>query len=120
MDLVQTLSAAGGAATGGAVALWFSKLMLQRLINQYDARHEAHDRRLETVTQRVFDALTDIKTKLAALEVRAAEISLMRADTKEALTKVAVLGNSLEKVQSDLNEAHRRIRSLKSVGGKGE
>jgi chromosome segregation ATPase len=113
---VQGMVAAGSTAVGtGAVVLWFSKVMLQRLISQYDARHEAHEKRLEIVTGRVFDAISDVKSKLAAIEVRAAEISGMRADVQQSLARLAVLDSQRQKMQDDLNEAHKRIRNLRAA-----
>lgn len=122
MELEHLLSMGGGTAVGGTLTLWFSKTMLQRLIGQYDERHQKHDRKVEELSaahnravEKLSDGLGEIRTKLAALEVRAAEVVAVRDDVREMTRKLAVVEATVAKTKDDINAAWRR---LKAVGDK--
>lgn len=108
MDL-QTVGTAGGAALGGgALVLWWAKLLMQRLVKQYDEAHEKHEQRFDRLADKVSTALTDIRTKMAAIEVRAAEVVSIREDVK----KLPVIEADIRKLRQDMNIAHERIRQV--------
>lgn len=109
MTDLQTVGTAGVAALGGgALAGWWVKLLMQRLVKQYDEAHTKAEMKLDRLTEKVSNALTQINTKLAAVEVRAAEVVSLRGDVKQ----IPVIEAQLKEMRGDLNVAHDRIRKL--------
>lgn len=100
----------GGALSGGAVYVWL-KFFMRRMIGQYDRLHEKHEARFEKLVERLGDQLSAINARLAAFEVRAAEIALHREGVEKAQAKIIRLETVVQKIQADVNEAHKRIRA---------
>lgn len=108
MDLSQLLGALGGTATGGGVTMLLAKWWFTKNEQKHD-RHELNHKE-------VMAALTDIKTKMAALEVRAAEVVSIRDDVRKMHGELAVVKSEGERNRQDINVAHQRLRSR----GKGD
>ncbi len=113
--LVAAVGVAAGSGGGAALTLWWVKLSLKRVLDQYDDAHRRHEDKLSKFVERVSDVMTDIKTKLAVMEVRAAEIEVIKNSFDKNTREVVALGVRLQKVQQDVGIAHQRIRMM--VGG---
>lgn len=128
MDLTQTISAALGAGGTGALVLFVAKLLVTRWLDANEARHKEHVASVETLEEKlsaalsgigarldkVTDHLSDIRAKMAAVEVRATEVAAVKDDVRAVLKSMAILEAGVLKTKQDLNEAFRR---LKLVGG---
>jgi hypothetical protein len=82
------------------------------LIDQYDARHAAAEQRLERLAEKFGEGLAAINVKLAALEVRAAEVLALRAQVETSVRQLAVLEDRQLKLKGDVNEAYKKLRSF--------
>lgn len=111
-DFDSTVSAAVGASVSGVLVLSWVKLLTSRLIKQYDERHLKHDERLERLTDGITNMLMDIKAKLAAIEVRAAEIQVLKDSFDKNTREVISLSVQQKKHSQDIAIAHQRIRMM--------
>ncbi len=119
MPLVPSAVAAGlGVAGGGAFTVWFGKWMLQRMVAQYDKQHIAHEQRIDQLAHEVRHGFNSVVAKLAAVEVRAAEVTAMRQDVTNLVRDTAVNEAYLKKMQTDLNEVWRRQKLRAANEGK--
>lgn len=116
MDSREAMLASVGAAVGGgggaALTLWWVKLSLKRVLDQYDDAHKRHEEKLSRFVEKVSDVMTDIKTKLAVMEVRSAEIEVIKMSFDKNTREVVALGVRLQKTQQDVAVAHQRIRMM--------
>lgn len=113
MPDLQTAALAGGSAVaGGGLALWWAKLLMQRMVKQYDEQHQKHDARIERLGERVADRLSRIEASQSAVQVRVVEIESMKRTIDEHSRELAVHDAEIKRVGKDLNEAHGKIRML--------
>lgn len=110
---VETVATAGASALGaGALVVWWTKLLMQRMVNQYDTAHTKHEAKFERIAAKLSSLSEDVRSKLAAIEVRAAEGVAMKQDVKEITKELAVIRHEQEKLRGDVNIAHHRLRQV--------
>src|SRR5687768_4547394 len=94
--VTEALPAVVGAGVGGASVLWFAKLMLARLLKDYD----------DNIKQ-LSSAVNELKIKLAVLEVTVSDAKNMRGDIQAVQGRTAI-------IEAHLTKAHERIDNVKS------
>ncbi len=129
----QLGTAAVGALGGGAGVVWLAKLLLGRMIAQYDKRHDEHARRLEstgdeltTKLERVTERLGEALTRVAVLEAVLEDARKLRVEVERAVARLRGEGEArhaaavgeLEDLRADVYVAHRRLELL--AGGDSE
>ncbi len=112
----QVVPAALGALGGGAGVVWLAKLLIGRMITQYDKRHEEHAKKLD----RLVEALNAALTRVAVLEAVLEDARRLRLEVEERVSKLrgeleAKHAGTVEEVadlRTDLWVAHERVRRL--------
>lgn len=107
----QAVATGAGAVGGGALVLWWAKLLMRRMVEQYDQAHKTHEQRIEKLVERFGNFREQVMAKLSAIEVRTAEIVSIRDAQIKATGDVAVLKAEATKLRTDINVAHERIRA---------
>lgn len=103
---------AAGVSGGGVFVFWFAKMMMSRLISQYDKKHENHENKLAALSDKLSNQLQDLQIKLAKLEPAVTMAMSLRADVKASEAQIAVIKDRAEKARTDLNTAYSHIRSI--------
>lgn len=114
-DMIQSLVAA--VAGGGGVA-WLSRVLLGRMVSDYDKRHENHGDKIESMSEKVSASTIRIAVLESILEdTRRLRIDLeQRASSMrgEFESRFQTAFEEMESLRRDLFVAHERIRLLAS------
>jgi DNA-binding ferritin-like protein len=97
---------ASGIAIGGISVTYLAKLLFSRMIDSYDRRHDEQAKKLESLGEKFVETLSDIRMKLAILEVAVLESKTMRTSLKEIEDRYSTLEKSVSK-------AHDRIEIIR-------
>lgn len=112
----DALPGAVGAVTGGGIVAWLTKLLLGRMISQYDRRHDQHARKIEAVAEK----LNSLATRLAVLETVLQDTRQLRIDLEQRFAslrgeqdaKHVALSDEISELRRDIFVAHERVRAL--------
>jgi len=102
MDSQTIITALGSTAVGGALTGYLAKLFFERLVKKQDD----HEKKFEYLIDRFSQAISELRTKLAVLEVTVADAKNMRSDIKNTEQELAVVIKTADK-------AHKRIDEIK-------
>lgn len=114
----QAAPAAVGAIAGGGGVLWIAKLLLGRMIEQYDKRHDDHASEQKKLSDRLAEAHTQIEVLKALFQ----DAKNLRVETQEKISKLEgqmeakqnALLEEIRELRADVFVAHERIRYLAS------
>jgi translation initiation factor 2B subunit (eIF-2B alpha/beta/delta family) len=112
IDPQTAVTALGSAGVGVVSGAWLTQHLIKRLIRQNDEKHEKHEARFERLIERFGDALQDLKTKLAVMEVIVGEAKHIRSDLKEVSDQLALTEQRAQKAHDRLDDANARIAEL--------
>jgi hypothetical protein len=112
MDVQNAALVGGSALSTGAVVALMAKNLMTRLVAQYDEKHKDHASELKRIAEKFSDAMMLIHTKLAAIEVRTAEVAAMREEQRKATMDSAVLQEKVRELSKDVDAAHCKLRSI--------
>ena len=122
VDLTGALSAVAGAVGTGALVIFAAKTLAERYIKQNDDRHKEHADRAEELEDelaakldKLTDLVTEVRVQMAAVAVSAGKVEGFAQSVNAMTLKLGELSATQVKLQSDVNEAFRR---LKLAGGK--
>lgn len=112
----EALPGAVGAVTGGGIVAWLTKLLLGRMITQYDKRHDTHTRKIDALAEK----LNLVATRLAVLETVLQDTRQLRIDLEQRFAslrgeqeaKHGSLHEELSDLRRDVYVAHERVRAL--------
>lgn len=114
--LNQAAPAAIGAVAGGGGVLWIAKLLLGRMIEQYDKRHDDHQNKLERLAAQLADSEKTVAVLLAmfndAKTLRVEMQALVSKLQGELETKHISTVEQVADLRADVFVAHERIRLL--------
>lgn len=102
MDSQTIITAISSTAAGSALTGYLAKMFFERLVRKQDD----HERKFEYLIDRFSQAIAELRTKLAVLEVTVADAKNMRSDIKMSEKELAVVIKTADK-------AHKRIDDLK-------
>jgi chromosome segregation ATPase len=95
-----------GIAAGGVSVTYLAKVLFSRMIDNYDKKQDEQSRKLENLTDKFAETLTDIRMKLALLEVAVLESKNMRVSFKE-------LEDRYSNLEKSISKAHDRIELIR-------
>lgn len=117
-NLGEVAPAAIGAAAGGGGVLWLAKMLLTRLLTQFDKKHDDHEDKLEKLSEK----LAESQLQVAVLNAMFAEAKQLRVEVSEKMNrmqgeieaKYLALTSEVKELRVDTFVAHERVRLLAS------
>lgn len=115
-NLPEIAPAAIGAAAGGSGAFGIAKILLNRMLSQYDKKHDDHATKIDLLTDKLAAATMQIAVLQTVLEdARTLRIQLesrIAGLRSEMETRNSVALDELSDLRSDVYVAHERLRLL--------